>query len=218
MTEQLEADIRPQAGTVPPGAPKSLPPQSRPRSEPLGVVAGAFALLRALGQAPEPLGVTALASAVGIPKTTAHRLLEQMAAEGVVERRDRKWRLGPGVYDLARRGLSGAPSAGLGAAARHRLEALSKATGATLFLHRYSRRTLETVCHASGVRVTHHVTADEQDMAARHPASAPLAGAGKRAALGRVRRGPARVQLHRSALPRLRGRHRRAVPRAAEGG
>ncbi|MEU5461259.1 helix-turn-helix domain-containing protein [Streptomyces althioticus] len=135
-------------------------------------MAGAFALLRALGQAPEPLGVTALASAVGIPKTTAHCLLEQMAAEGVVERRDRKWRLGPGVYDLARRGLSGAPSAGLGAAARHRLEALSKATGATLFLHRYSRRTLETVCHASGVRVTHHVTAGEQDMAARHPASA----------------------------------------------
>ncbi|MEU9382822.1 helix-turn-helix domain-containing protein [Streptomyces sp. NPDC048279] len=46
------------------------------QERPAGVVRSAFALVRALSEAPGPLGVTDLASAVGIPKTTAHRLLD----------------------------------------------------------------------------------------------------------------------------------------------
>ncbi|TWD13589.1 IclR-like helix-turn-helix domain-containing protein [Streptomyces sp. T12] len=143
-------------------------PQSDPRTGPASVIASAFALLRVLSEAQRPVGVTSLASAVGLPKTTAHRLLEQMAAEGVVERRERKWRLGNGIYDLARLGH---PSA-LAAAAHRRLEVMSNATGATLFLHHYSNHTLQAVSHAYGTHVKGLVSPTEQTIAARHPASA----------------------------------------------
>ena len=131
-------------------------------------MASAFALLRALRQARRPVGVTSLACAVGIPKTTAHRLLKQMAAEGVVEQRDRAWLLGPGLHDLA---PPTGPTA-LAATARLRLEALSRATGATLFLHQYHNDTLEALCHLYGAQVGHHVSAAGQRSAARHPDSA----------------------------------------------
>ncbi|TWD13523.1 IclR-like helix-turn-helix domain-containing protein [Streptomyces sp. T12] len=138
------------------------------RTEPAGVVASAFAVLRVLSQTRTPVGVTFLASEVGIPKTTAHRLLEQMAAEGVVERRERRWSLGPGIQDLAR---SVHPTP-LVAAAQPRLEAMSKATGATLFLHHYFHHSLEEVSSAYGSQVGRLVSVAEQELAVRHPSSA----------------------------------------------
>lgn len=61
----------------------------------------AFAVLRAL--AGGPLGVTEVAAASHIPKSTAARLLAALAAEGVVEQvpGERRYRLGPDLLAIA---------------------------------------------------------------------------------------------------------------------
>ncbi|WP_030185350.1 helix-turn-helix domain-containing protein [Streptomyces sp. NRRL S-813] len=135
---------------------------------PAGVVHNSFALVRALSRAQRPVSVTALASVVGIPKTTAHRLLEQMAQEGIVTRCDHKWALRPGFGYLMRAGER--PSA-LTVLARPRLHAMAQATGASLFLHRESDDTLETVCCSYAPHVGRIMPPSEQRRAALHPAS-----------------------------------------------
>jgi IclR family transcriptional regulator, KDG regulon repressor len=60
----------------------------------------AFAVLDAV--AARPAGVTALAGRVGLPKSTAARLLASLEALGAVERiAGRRWRVGPRVAALA---------------------------------------------------------------------------------------------------------------------
>lgn len=63
------------------------------------VIDGAFALLEALADGSD-LGLSALAAAAGLPKATAHRLLDQLAGHGAVQRRSGRYRLGPGVFRL----------------------------------------------------------------------------------------------------------------------
>jgi hypothetical protein len=125
-----------------------------------------FALLRALGRMQRPVGVTRLAAEVGLAKTTAHRLLEQMARENVVVRRDHKWTVGTALRDLDRR------HSDLGAIARPRLHALMRATGATVFLYTKSGDTLSAVSRSYGPLVTNRIPASEQDLAGEHPESA----------------------------------------------
>lgn len=76
------------------------------------VLEGTFALLTAmerLGQA----GVTRLAEESGLPKATAHRLLQQLADLGAVERqRQSLYRMGPRMFRL---GQAWQPCPGLGA-------------------------------------------------------------------------------------------------------
>ncbi|MCX2180451.1 helix-turn-helix domain-containing protein [Streptomyces sp. SKN60] len=97
-----------------------------------GVLEGAFALLEALRRhGDEPAGVTELALACGVPKGTAHRLLDQLVAVGAVERRDRRYRVGPQLYRL---GLAWEPHPGLRAAARLPLHRLRASTGASVLL------------------------------------------------------------------------------------
>ncbi|WP_194836933.1 IclR family transcriptional regulator [Nocardia sp. XZ_19_369] len=64
-----------------------------------GVLEGAFALLEALAHGAE-LGLTQLASAAGLPKATAYRLLNQLVAEGAVQRRSGRYQIGPRVFRL----------------------------------------------------------------------------------------------------------------------
>ncbi|RJO73602.1 IclR family transcriptional regulator [Nocardia panacis] len=64
-----------------------------------GVLEGAFALLEALAHGAET-GLTQLATAAGLPKATAYRLLNQLVTEGAVQRRSGRYRLGPRVYRL----------------------------------------------------------------------------------------------------------------------
>ncbi|MFF4707199.1 helix-turn-helix domain-containing protein [Streptomyces sp. NPDC001288] len=135
---------------------------------PSGVVHSVFALVRVLGEAPGPLGVTELASAVGMPKTTAHRLLEQLAREDVVTHRDHKWALAPGFGALM---PAGPPLSPLAAAARPRLNALARATGASVFLHLMSDGVLDTVYCAHGSLMAPLFPASEQRLAAVHPAA-----------------------------------------------
>ncbi|MFD5325237.1 IclR family transcriptional regulator [Streptomyces sp. NPDC127092] len=97
-----------------------------------GVLEGAFALLEALRRhGDEAAGVTELAQACGVPKGTAHRLLDQLVAVGAVERRDRRYRVGPQLYRL---GLAWEPHPGLRAAARLPLHRLRAVTGASALL------------------------------------------------------------------------------------
>ena len=67
----------------------------------------AFAVLRALGSG--PLGVTDVAVASRIPKSTAARLLAALASEGAVEQvpGETRYRLGPDLLDQAALGVLG---------------------------------------------------------------------------------------------------------------
>ncbi|MFF5444549.1 IclR family transcriptional regulator [Streptomyces sp. NPDC012888] len=96
-----------------------------------GVLEGAFALLEALRTHEREAGVTELALACGVPKGTVHRLLDQLAAVGAVERKGRGYRLGPQVFRL---GQAWQPHPGLRAAARLPLHRLRAATGASVVL------------------------------------------------------------------------------------
>ncbi|HYH93172.1 MAG TPA: IclR family transcriptional regulator [Candidatus Saccharimonadales bacterium] len=86
----------------------------------------AFAVLGALGDG--PLGVTEVAERVGLPKSTAARLLSTLAHEGAVEQipGDTLWRLGPRLVTLAA-GFTLARS--LAALARPTLTDLADASG-----------------------------------------------------------------------------------------
>jgi len=86
----------------------------------------AFAVLGALGDG--PLGVTEVAERVGLPKSTAARLLSTLAHEGAVEQipGDTLWRLGPRLVTLAA-GFTLARS--LAALARPTLTDLAEASG-----------------------------------------------------------------------------------------
>jgi DNA-binding IclR family transcriptional regulator len=65
------------------------------------VIRRSFAVLRALGNG--PLGVSEVATASRIPKSTAARLLSALAAEGAVEQvpGERRYRLGPDLLAIA---------------------------------------------------------------------------------------------------------------------
>ncbi len=67
-----------------------------------GVLEGAFALLEALNQHGGQAGLTQLVQTSGLPKTTVHRLLDQMVDLGAVERADRRYRIGSRVFRLGR--------------------------------------------------------------------------------------------------------------------
>ena len=60
-----------------------------------GVLDGAFSVLDALARADEGLGLTALARASGLAKTSAHRLAEQLVTLGAVECFDHRYYVGP---------------------------------------------------------------------------------------------------------------------------
>ncbi len=92
------------------------------------MLAGAFALLEAVERA-EGAGLTRLAAECGLPKTTAYRLLEQMAELGAVERRGGGYRMGPRIFRL---GQGWQPHPGLRAAARGPARRLAALTGATV--------------------------------------------------------------------------------------
>ncbi|MGW2523227.1 IclR family transcriptional regulator [Streptomyces sp. NPDC001617] len=96
-----------------------------------GVLEGAFALLRAVERA-EGARLSRLAAECGLPKTTAYRLLEQLADLGAVQRSGVGYGIGPGVFQLGRRWQ---PFPGLRAAAREPARRLAAATGMAVGLN-----------------------------------------------------------------------------------
>lgn len=68
-----------------------------------GVLDGAFSVLDALAHADEGLGLTALARASGLAKSSAHRLAEQLVALGAVERFSHRYFVGPRMMRIGQR-------------------------------------------------------------------------------------------------------------------
>ena len=65
-----------------------------------GVLEGAFALLDVLGSVSDDVGLSELAKNSGLPKTTVHRLLDQLGELGAVERSSGGYRIGSRVFRL----------------------------------------------------------------------------------------------------------------------
>ena len=68
-----------------------------------GVLDGAFAVLDALARADEGLGLTALARASGLAKTSAHRLAEQLVTLGAVQCVEHRYYIGPRMLRIGQR-------------------------------------------------------------------------------------------------------------------
>lgn len=97
---------------------------------PRAVIEGAFSLLTSLREM-GAARVSELQRECGLPRTTVHRLLGQLAEVGAVERSDRWWRLGPALVALGA-GVPAEPR--LRAVARRPLLDLANATGALVAL------------------------------------------------------------------------------------
>jgi DNA-binding IclR family transcriptional regulator len=67
-----------------------------------GVLGGAFAVLEALAPADGGLGLTALARATGLAKTSAYRLAEQLVSLGAVQRVDHRYYIGARIGQIGR--------------------------------------------------------------------------------------------------------------------
>jgi DNA-binding IclR family transcriptional regulator len=93
---------------------------------------GADLLVRVL-EADEPVAVTELASAAGLPKSTASRLLSALERRGLVEQDGERGRLrpGPAILRVAERGML---ERNLVETARPSLAALSELSGETINL------------------------------------------------------------------------------------
>ena len=97
---------------------------------PRGVLGGAFGLLAAL-HGLESARVSDLQLATSLPRTTVHRLLNQLEQVGAVERLGRRWRLGPTLVELGA-GVPAEPR--LRSVARRPLMDLANVTGALVAL------------------------------------------------------------------------------------
>nr|WP_116953387.1 IclR family transcriptional regulator [Jiangella endophytica] len=112
-------------------------------TEPPSVIGRAAQVLRALSQrGAEGDTTTALARQVGLPRTTTHRLLEALFAEGLADRdpRSGRWHLGPELYVL---GMAASQRYDLTNEARLSLRRLARETGESAFFS--VRRGDETV-------------------------------------------------------------------------
>jgi DNA-binding IclR family transcriptional regulator len=68
-----------------------------------GVLVGAFAVLDALARADDGLGLTALARASGLAKTSAYRLAEQLVTLGAVQCIENRYYVGPRMERIGQR-------------------------------------------------------------------------------------------------------------------
>ena len=93
--------------TASPGTDSPTPGRSAvavcPTSRTRGVLDGAFAVLDALADADDGLGLAALARASGLPKTSAYRLAEQLVAFGAVQRLDQHYYVGARIAHIGQR-------------------------------------------------------------------------------------------------------------------
>ncbi len=100
--------------------------------ESLSTVEKAVELLYHLHESAAPQGVTAIGLALGVPKSSAHRLLTALSRRGLVEQ-DGRGRYGPGI-GLVALGLGALEREPVVAAARPVLEQQAEALGETFFL------------------------------------------------------------------------------------
>ena len=128
---------------------------SGPRTQAHGVAAvdrGAELLVRVL-ESKQPIALTELASASGIPKSTASRLMTALERRGLVEQDGPRGRLrpGPAILRVAERGLL---ERNVVEMSRESLDALGEATGETINLAVAGRDGVE---HVAQVESRHFV-------------------------------------------------------------
>ncbi|MFK0152021.1 IclR family transcriptional regulator [Streptomyces sp. NPDC090493] len=109
-------------------APSAAAMPAAPGAAGRSVLEGAFGLLEAVERAGEA-GPTRLAAECGLPKSTAHRLLEQLAELGALERHGGNYRMGPQMFRLGHRWQ---PYPGLRSAAPQPMRGLAELTGAAV--------------------------------------------------------------------------------------
>ncbi len=131
------------------------PDGPRPRGT-TAVDRGAELLVRVL-ESEQPVGLTELASASGIPKSTASRLVSALERQGLVEQDGERGRLrpGPAIVRVARRGLLERRVVEL---ARPSLDALGQASGETVNLAVPARDGVE---HVAQVESRHFLGAGQ---------------------------------------------------------
>ena len=98
------SSARPCPPQLPLPAPKEqlgalLPPAAGGR----GVLDGAFAVLGALAHADEGLGLTALARASGLAKSSTHRVVEQLVTLGAGQCVEHRYYVGPRMFRIGQR-------------------------------------------------------------------------------------------------------------------
>jgi DNA-binding IclR family transcriptional regulator len=110
-----------------------------------GVLDGAFAVLDALAHADEGLGLTALARASGLAKTSAHRLAEQLVTLGAVQCVEHRYYVGPRMSRIGQRWQPDPPLRRFAQAPVHALAVQSHAMASLRVLH---EQRLRYVCAA----------------------------------------------------------------------
>jgi len=107
------------------------------------VVSRVALLLRLVGRKPHGSPLADIVRDSGLTRPTVHRLLNSLAAEGLLvwDLTDRTWRYGPEIFVM---GTVAAPHYPIEELARPALQRLADATGESAFLS--IRRGLETVC------------------------------------------------------------------------
>jgi DNA-binding IclR family transcriptional regulator len=113
-----------------------MPPAAAGR----GVLDGAFAVLDALAHADDGLGLTALARASGVAKTSVHRLAEQLVALGAVQCVERRYYVGPRMLRIGQRWQPDPLLRRLAQAPVHALAVESHAMASLRILHEHRLR------------------------------------------------------------------------------
>ncbi|MGH3563905.1 MAG: IclR family transcriptional regulator [Mycobacterium sp.] len=111
-----------------------------------GVLDGAFAVLEALAHAHQGLGLTELARASGLAKTSAYRLAEQLVVLGAVQRAGHHYYVGARIGRLGRQWQ---PDPRLRQAAAAPVRALTVQSGAVATLRILRDGTLLPICTAA---------------------------------------------------------------------
>lgn len=112
-----------------------------------GVLDGAFGLLQVLADRPDGVGLSEVARVAGVPKATAHRLLEQLVELGAVQRVDRRYVVGP---LMSRLGDSWRPRPALRRAAMTPMAMLGRAASACVTLSVLHRGVTRLVAGSRG--------------------------------------------------------------------
>jgi IclR family acetate operon transcriptional repressor len=116
--------------------------------DPLTTVEKAVDILFHLHASPEPQGVTAIGRSLGLPKSSAHRLLAALGRRGLVDRSERgRYRPGAALIALGLGALSREPIVEL---AREVLETNATKLGETIFLVAARSKELVVIDKAEG--------------------------------------------------------------------
>jgi DNA-binding IclR family transcriptional regulator len=140
-----------------------------------GVLGGAFAVLDALTHADDGLGLTALARASGLAKTSAHRLAEQLVGLGAVQCVERRYYIG---QRMERIGQCWQPDPLLRRSAKQPVHALAVHSRAAVALQILHEHRLRFVC-AAAPRGHDYVPAPSDTASIAHTAAGRVLYAGQ---------------------------------------